>query len=67
MLSKFNVAKYNTIIGKSWSFVKLFVMQNYTDNADGDVPLTVKNAILVISSEVKVCTCSFEKKNKTFA
>ena len=37
------VLKQNTIIGKSWSSAKLFINQNYTDNPNGDVPLTVEN------------------------
>ena len=35
--------KENSITDKSWSSAKLFIMQNYTDNANGDAPLTVKN------------------------
>ena len=31
-------------LGRSWSSEKLLIMQNYTDNANGDVPLTVENA-----------------------
>ena len=34
----------NSIIRRSWSSGKLFMIQNYTDNANGDVPLTVENA-----------------------
>ena len=34
------VLKENSIIGRSWSSAKFFIMQNYTDNANGDVPLT---------------------------
>ena len=37
------VLKENSIIGKSWSSAKLFIVQNYTENANGDVPLTVEN------------------------
>ena len=37
------VLKKNFIFGRSWSFAKLFIMQNCTDNANGDVPLTVEN------------------------
>ena len=37
------ILKENSITGRSWSSAKLFTMQNYTDNADGDVPLTVEN------------------------
>ena len=33
----------NSIIGRSWSSAKLFIMQNYTENANGDVALTVEN------------------------
>ena len=33
----------NFIIGTSWGSAKLFTMQNYTDKANGDVPLTVEN------------------------
>ena len=31
------------MIGRSWSTAKLFIMQNYTDSANGDVVLTVEN------------------------
>ena len=33
----------NSIIGRSWSSVKLFIEQNYTENANGDMPLMVEN------------------------
>ena len=33
----------NSITGKGWSSAKLFITQNYTDNANGDVPLTIEN------------------------
>ena len=33
----------NSTIGRSQSSTKLFIMQNYTDNANGDLPLTVEN------------------------
>ena len=36
--------KKKSIIGSSCSPVKLFMMQNYTDNSHGDVPLTVEIA-----------------------
>ena len=29
--------------GRSWCSAKLFIVQNYTENANGDVPLTVEN------------------------
>ena len=37
------VLKENFIIGKGWSLAKLFIMRKYTDNANGNVPLTVEN------------------------
>ena len=37
------VLKENFIMGRSWSSGKLFIMQNYTDNTNGDVPLTAEN------------------------
>ena len=40
-------------------------MQNYTGNANGDVPLTAKMRDNFSFFEFKVGTCSFEKKNKT--
>ena len=58
--------KKNAIIDRSWSSAKLFMMQNYTDNTNGDVPLTVENMIFLISFEIKVCTCSFGKENKSY-
>ena len=36
--------KGNPIIGRSWSSAKFFIMQNYNDNANGDMPLIVENA-----------------------
>ena len=47
-MSKFNmvlnkVLKEDSITGRSWSSANLFIMQNYTDNANEDVPLTVEN------------------------
>ena len=39
------VVKENSIIARRWSSAKLLIMQNYTDNANGDVPLTVENDI----------------------
>ena len=29
--------------GRTWSYEKLFKMQNYTDNTNGEVSLTVEN------------------------
>ena len=41
-LSKFNMLlKESSITGRSWSSAKLFIMQNYTDNANDNVPLTI--------------------------
>ena len=37
------VLKENSIISRSWSSAKLFIMQNYTENAHGDVTLIVEN------------------------
>ena len=37
------VLKENSIIGRGWSSAKLFIVQGYTKNAHGDVPLTVEN------------------------
>ena len=37
------VLKENSIIGRSWSSAKLFIVQNYTENANGHVPLTAEN------------------------
>ena len=37
------VLKENSIISKSWSSAKLFIVQNCTENANGDVRLTVEN------------------------
>ena len=40
-------------------------MQKYTNNANGDAPLTVENVIFLISFDIKVRTCYFgEKKTK---
>ena len=37
------VLKENSIIGRSWSSAKLFIVRNYTENANGYAPLTVEN------------------------
>ena len=37
------VLKKNSIIGRSWSSVNLFIIQSYTVNSNEDVPLTVEN------------------------
>ena len=42
-VERVKVLKENFIIGRSWRTAKLFMMQNYTDNTNGDVPLTVQN------------------------
>ena len=34
---------WQSIKGKSGSSAKLFIVQNYTESANGDVPLTVEN------------------------
>ena len=61
--SKTNVAKYS-IIGRSWSSAKLFILQNYTDNSNGNVPLAVENVKSFSFFEFNMRTCSFVKKNK---
>ena len=33
-----------SILGRSWQSTELFKMQNYTDNANGSLHLTVQNA-----------------------
>ena len=44
-LSKINrkFLKENSSIDRSLSSAKLFILQNYTDNANGNVPLTIEN------------------------
>ena len=37
------VLKENFITDRNWSSAKLFILQNYTENANEDVPLTVEN------------------------
>ena len=37
------VLKENSIIGRIWNSAKLFIVQNYIKNVDGDVRLTVEN------------------------
>ena len=59
------VLKENSIIGRSWSSTKLFIMQNYNNNANGDMPLMCKMCDIFNFFELKVRTCSFGKKNKT--
>ena len=39
-------------------------MQNYTDNANEDVPLTVESACIFSFFDFKLRTCSSGKKNK---
>ena len=35
--------KENSITGRNWNSVKLLIVQNYTENTNGDVLLTVEN------------------------
>ena len=42
--------KGSSIIGRSWSSAKLFIVQNYTENANGDVPLTGEFKVRTLSS-----------------
>ena len=37
------ILKENSIIDRSWSSAKLFIVQDYTENANGDVPLILEN------------------------
>ena len=57
--------KENAIIGRRWSSAKLFIMQNYTDNTNGDVPLVVENVWYFYFPFLMLHTCSFGKWNKT--
>ena len=41
--------KDNSIISSSWIPAKLFIIENYTDNANKDVPLTVETEIFFVS------------------
>ena len=59
------VLKGYSIIGRSWISAKLFMIQNYTDDTNGDLPLIVESVWYFSFLEFKVRTCSFEKKNKT--
>ena len=42
------VLKTNCINDSSWSSLKLFIIQNYTDNVNGDVPLKPQQQLWVI-------------------
>ena len=42
--------KENSIIGRSWSSAKLFIVQNYTENANGYGPLTVQKCVTFLVS-----------------
>ena len=37
------VLKENSIIDRNWSSAKLFIVQEYTENANGEVTLIVEN------------------------
>ena len=41
--SRGKVLKEDSIIGRSWSSAKLLILQNYTKNAYGDMPLRAEN------------------------
>ena len=45
----------NSIIGRRWSSVKLFIVQKYTENANGDVPLTVKKSVIFLVTLSSMC------------
>ena len=40
-LKRKKLHRTNSIIGRSWSPAKLFIVKNYTENANRDVLLTV--------------------------
>ena len=40
--SSFSDEKNSGEIGRSWSSARLFIVQNYIENANGDVPLIVE-------------------------
>ena len=61
------VLNKNAIIDRSWSSAKLFIMPNCTDISNEHVPLTVENVCDLICFEIKVRTCSFGKKNKSYS
>ena len=42
-LSKMKVLKENSSISRSWSSAKLFIVQNYIENANGGVALRAEN------------------------
>ena len=58
------VLKENFIIGRTWSSAKLFIMQDYTDNANGNGTLAAETSDIFSFSEFKARTCSFTKENK---
>ena len=46
----------NSIIGRSWSSVRLFIIQNYTNNANGDVPLIkVEQYVIKVNNIWTIC------------
>ena len=47
------VLRENSIIARIWSSAKLFIVQNYTENANGDVSLTVENVIILVSLRLR--------------
>ena len=43
MLVRGKILKENSINDRSWSSASLLKVRNYTENANGDVPITVEN------------------------
>ena len=43
MLVRGKILKENSINDRSWSSASLLKVRNYTENASGDVPITVEN------------------------
>ena len=58
------VLKENSINGRSWSSAKLFIMQNYIDNGNGDVPLTKKMCDILASFNSRCALNLLKRKTK---
>ena len=57
------VLKENSIIDRSLNSAKLFIVQDYTENAKGDVTLIIKMCDIFSFFEFKVRTCFFFVKD----
>ena len=55
------VLKKNSIIDRSWSSAKFFIVQDYTENANGDMPLILENKwyLVYLSSSCANVLCFF--------